>query len=115
MGLLRRQSAHKLIVNVGLLERWRRATACLIFFTFIGDLSPVTPEGWIVIYASTLGAYLVSALLVTLAITVFSGFPGRRMLTQVLARRGPGGHREHDSRHRGCGIPLGWILPRACS
>jgi diguanylate cyclase (GGDEF)-like protein len=83
MGLVRRQSAHKLFVNVAMTAA-ESATACLVFFTFIGDRSPVEPSGWLVIFASTIAAYLVSATLVTFAITLFSGWPGRRMLRQVL-------------------------------
>jgi diguanylate cyclase (GGDEF)-like protein len=83
VGLIRRQSPHKLTVNVAM-AACEASAVCTVFFTLIGGQSPVDPMGWLVIYAATLSGYAVSTALVTAAITAFSGFPGRRMLLQVL-------------------------------
>jgi diguanylate cyclase (GGDEF)-like protein len=83
VGVIRRQSPLKLAVNVAMAGA-ESASACLVFTALIGTYSPAQPAGWAVIYASTVTAYLVSTTLVTVAITVLSGFPGRRMLGQVL-------------------------------
>ena len=83
MGLVRRQSLHKLLVNVSM-TGVEAAVACVIFHELISGTSPADPAGWAAIYTANLSAYLVSAALVTVAITVFSGFPGRRMIQQVM-------------------------------
>jgi diguanylate cyclase (GGDEF)-like protein len=83
VGLIRRQSPHKLTVNVAM-AACEASAVCTVFFLLIGGQSPVDPIGWLVIYAATLSGYAVSTALVTAAITVFSGFPGRRMLVQVI-------------------------------
>ncbi len=83
VGVIRRQSPLKLAVNISMAGA-EAATACLVFTTLMPHTSPVAPLGWLVIYASTASAYLVSTTLVSVAITVLSGFPGRRMLQQVL-------------------------------
>jgi len=83
VGVIRRQTALKLVVNVAMALA-ESAAACLIFVTFIGSSSPLEPAGWLVIYASTSAGYLVSTAIVSVAITVLSGFPGRRMLEQVI-------------------------------
>lgn len=83
VGVVRRQSPLKLAVNLAMAGA-ESATACLIFSSLLGGMSPVEPKGWLVIYASTIAGYLVSNALVSIAITALSGFPGRRMLQQVL-------------------------------
>ena len=83
MGLVRRQSVYKLLVNVGVTAAEAAAT-CWVFFTFIGDTSPVVPAGWLIITAATLTGYLVSSSLVTLAITVFNGYLDRKTVIAVL-------------------------------
>jgi len=83
MGVIRRQSPNKLIVNV--VVAWVEATvACLVFYPLVGGGSPAEPAAWLVIYAATICAYLVSAVVVTAAITIFSGFPGREIIRHVL-------------------------------
>jgi diguanylate cyclase (GGDEF)-like protein len=82
-GLVRRQSIHKLVVNLAMMGV-EASVACIVFHTMIDGTTPADPAGWLAIYAANLAAYLVSAALVTVAITVFSGFPGRRMIQQVL-------------------------------
>ncbi len=83
MGVIRRQSPNKLIVNV--VVAWVEATvACLVFYPLVGGGSPAEPASWVVIYAATICAYLVSAVVVTAAITIFSGFPGRQIIRHVL-------------------------------
>ena len=58
MGLVRRQSAYKLLVNVGVTAA-EGAAACLVFFTFIGDTSPGRARGLGGhLRAATLGGYL---------------------------------------------------------
>jgi diguanylate cyclase (GGDEF)-like protein len=83
MGLVRRQSFHKLLVNVSM-TGVEAAVASVVFHAAINTNSPSEPEGWLAIYAATAASYLVSTALVTIAITVFSGFPGRRMVQQVM-------------------------------
>ncbi|MEO7429226.1 MAG: EAL domain-containing protein [Acidimicrobiales bacterium] len=83
MGVVRRQSFYKLLVNVGVTAAESAAT-CLVFFTLIGDHSPAEPVGWLIIWAATLTGYLVSSSLVTLAITIFNGYLDRKTVLSVL-------------------------------
>jgi diguanylate cyclase (GGDEF)-like protein len=82
-GLIRRQSILKLLVNLSMAVA-EASAACLVFVSLIGGRSPVEPAGWLVIYASLAAGYLLSNLIVDVAITVLSGFPGRRVIQQVL-------------------------------
>jgi diguanylate cyclase (GGDEF)-like protein len=83
MGLVRRQSFHKLLVNVSM-TGVEAAVACMVFHAVLGTNSPSEPAGWLAVYGATASSYMVSTALVTIAITVFSGFPGRRMIEQVI-------------------------------
>ncbi len=84
MGVLRRQSINKLAVNVTMAGA-EAVAACLVFFPLLGHRSPVEPSGWVVLYLSMAAAFCVSTLLVTAAITILSGFPGREMIRQVAS------------------------------
>jgi diguanylate cyclase (GGDEF)-like protein len=83
VGLIRRQSVLKLVVNIAMAVA-EAAVVCLVFVSLIDGRSPVEPEGWVVIYLSLAAGYLISNLIVSVAITVLSGFPGRRMIQQVM-------------------------------
>ena len=83
VGLIRRQSLLKFTVNVAVVLA-EAVTACLVFWTLIGSTSPIEPRGWLAVYAATSASYLVSTGIVTIAITLLSGFPGRRMIEQVM-------------------------------
>jgi diguanylate cyclase (GGDEF)-like protein len=83
MGLVRRQSVYKLLVNVGV-TAGEGAVTCWVFFSLIGDISPTSIQGWGVIYAATMSGYVTSSALVTLAISFFDGRLDRRAVTSVL-------------------------------
>ncbi|MEO7572691.1 MAG: GGDEF domain-containing protein [Acidimicrobiales bacterium] len=83
MGVLRRQSPHKVLVNVGVGGAEAAAT-CWVFFSLIGERSPAEPLGWLALWAATATGYLVSSAIVTVAITVFNGYLDRRTVVSVL-------------------------------
>lgn len=83
MGVVRRQSLYKLLINVGVTAAEAAAT-CAVFVWLIGDLSPTHPTGWLVIWAATLTGFVVSSMFVTLAITVFNGYLDRKTVLAIL-------------------------------
>ncbi|MEX2292375.1 MAG: hypothetical protein WD691_01205, partial [Acidimicrobiales bacterium] len=88
VATVRRQSPLKFMVNLGVVLA-ESVTVSMVFWTLIGSRSPIAPIGWLVVFASTSAGYLVSTGLVTLAITLLSGYPGRGMIEQVLLVGGP--------------------------
>ncbi|HEX4866452.1 MAG TPA: EAL domain-containing protein [Acidimicrobiales bacterium] len=83
MGIIRRQSLHKLIVNVAMAAA-ESTVACLVYYPLVGSASPVQPRGWGAAFAAMAVAYALSAGMVTAAITLLSGLPEWRMVRHVL-------------------------------
>jgi len=83
MGLVRRQSLYKLLVNVGVTAA-EGAVTCWVFFSLIDGRSPAEPTGWLVVTAATVAGYLTSSALVTAAITAFNGYLDRSTVVSVL-------------------------------
>jgi len=83
MGVLRRQSFYKLLINVSVTAA-EAAVATLVFTQLIGTRSPVEPAGWLVLLAATLAGYTVSSTLVTTAISLFNGFLDGPTVVPVL-------------------------------
>jgi diguanylate cyclase (GGDEF)-like protein len=83
MGAIRRQSPHKLLINVSVTAA-EAAVASLVFTTLMGNHSPVEPVGWLIILAATIAGYLVSSTLVTTAISLFNGFVDWSTVAPVL-------------------------------
>jgi diguanylate cyclase (GGDEF)-like protein len=84
MGVIRRQSPHKLLINVSVTAA-EAAVVSVVFVTLIGDHDPVEPIGWLIILAATVAGYLVSSTLVTTAISLFNGFVDWTTIAPVLA------------------------------
>ena len=84
MGLIRRQSPHKLLINVSV-GAAEAAVVSLVFTTLIGSTEPVEPVGWVIILAATVAGYLVSSTLITTAISLINGFVDWRTIAPVMA------------------------------
>ncbi len=84
LGLVRRQSFNKLSFNLALFSL-EAVVAASVFALLIGDSSPVEVGGWPAVFIGLLTATVVSTIAVTIAITVFSGWPGRQVVGRVLA------------------------------
>ena len=84
LGLVRRQSLNKLSFNLALFSL-EAVVAASVFAALIGNASPVEVRGWPAVFIALLSATAVSTVAVTIAITVFSGWPGRPVVGRVLA------------------------------
>jgi diguanylate cyclase (GGDEF)-like protein len=82
-GIIRRQSPHKAVANVTVFGV-EAAVAALVFHAVIGGASPVTTQGWLAVFAAVMASYYTAAGIVTAVITLFSAWPGRRMIWQVF-------------------------------
>lgn len=83
LGMLRRQSRHKLIFNLAMFAA-EATTASFTFRLLLGDASPVEIEGWPALFGAMLAAHVICTCAVTLGITMFSGWPGRVVVRQVV-------------------------------
>jgi diguanylate cyclase (GGDEF)-like protein len=86
-GLIRRQSIHKFAANVAIFGI-EALSAALVFRAIIGPASPTEPRGWVAVLAAIVVSYYLAAVAITIVITVFSGWPGRRMVWQVFVVAG---------------------------
>jgi diguanylate cyclase (GGDEF)-like protein len=75
LGPLRRQSPKKLLFNVSMFGL-EAALTVWIYRALLGDRSPVDPLAWPPAFVATFSALLISALCVTVVITIYSGWPG---------------------------------------
>ena len=83
LGLLRRQSRHKLVFNLAMFAA-EATTATFVFRQVLGDRSPVEIEGWPALFLGLLAAHVVCTSAVTIGISLYSGWPGRAVVGQVV-------------------------------
>ena len=82
LGVIRRQSLHKLTFNLAMFAA-EATIAAAVYRTLIEGRDPVGPGGWPAVFGAMLTAHVVCTFAVTIAITLFSGWPGRAVLRQV--------------------------------
>ena len=116
LGVVRRQSLHKLLVNLARRSRSRRRPRAVVFSAaHRRRCRRSRPSGWLGIFAALLaGVPRLGASLVTLAITVFSGWPGRpdgRARSSWSARLVPSRNTAIGIARRG--LALGRVATRA--
>jgi diguanylate cyclase (GGDEF)-like protein len=83
LALLRRQSLLKLATNLSMFAA-EAALVAALFHALVGQAAPTGPRGWVAAMAATLGAYLFSLVVITAAITIYSGWPGIQLLRQLV-------------------------------
>ena len=83
LGMLRRQSRHKLVFNLAMFAA-EASTASFTYRLLLGDASPVEIQGWPALFGAMLAAHVICTCAVTLGITMFSGWPGRTVVRQVV-------------------------------
>ena len=83
LGIIRRQSLHKLAFNLAWFTL-EAAIATTIFRLALGDADPLTFRAWPAALAGMLAAHIVATVTVTSAITLFSGWPGRDLVRRVF-------------------------------
>ncbi|MFZ6005736.1 MAG: putative bifunctional diguanylate cyclase/phosphodiesterase [Actinomycetota bacterium] len=82
LGILRRQSAHKLCFNLAMFAA-EATVAGAVYRTLIPGNDPVGLDGWPAMFGALLTAHIVCSVAVTVGITLFSGWPGRAVVRQV--------------------------------
>jgi diguanylate cyclase (GGDEF)-like protein len=83
LGILRRQSWHKLVFNLSLFAA-EIAVGATVYRELLSSPNPVSTSAWPAAFAAMLCAQFVDFAAVTTAITLYSGWPGRRLVRQVL-------------------------------
>ena len=112
LGFVRRQSLHKLLFNLALFGL-EATVAAAILLTLVNPNDPVGVSSWPAVFLALVSATLLSTLTVTLAISVYSGWPGRQMVRQVLLVRWAVLPGEHRARNRARRAPSGTRATRA--
>lgn len=84
LGLVRRQSWHKLGFNVSLFALEVAVAAAVFHALLPAGESPVAPAAWPAMGLALLASQVVDGICVTGAITLYSGWPGARLVRQVL-------------------------------
>ncbi len=82
LGLLRRQSIHKLVINLGLFAA-EAALAITVYRAVLGTGSATGLLGWVAAFAAMLSTQVLATISVTIAIWIFSGWAGRAAVQQV--------------------------------
>ncbi|MGQ0433521.1 MAG: putative bifunctional diguanylate cyclase/phosphodiesterase [Microthrixaceae bacterium] len=82
LGLVRRQSSHKLLFNLAMFAAEATVASSVYRYLIVGD-DPVGVSGWPALLGALLIAHLMCTMAVTAGITIFSGWPGRSMVKQV--------------------------------
>ncbi len=80
--LVRRQSLPKLMTNAAMFAA-EAAVASLVFRTVLGHATPPEIRGWLAYISAMLSSHAVGILVVSVGITILSGWPGRRLVQQV--------------------------------
>jgi diguanylate cyclase (GGDEF)-like protein len=83
LGLVRRQSAPKLITNVAL-SGAEAAVAATVFHALLGSSSPAAAVGWAAALAAMASVHLIGVIVITAAITIYSGWPGASLIRQIV-------------------------------
>ena len=83
LGLFRRQSIHKLAINLGLFAA-EAALAVVVYRSILGTASPTEARGWAAAFAAMFSTQVLATVSVTIAIWIFSGWAGRAALKQVV-------------------------------
>ncbi len=83
LGIVRRQSWHKLAFNLSLFAA-EIAVGVLVYREVLGVTDPSTPSAWPAAFIALLAAQLLDFAAVTIAISIYSGWPGRRSVQQVF-------------------------------
>ncbi|MGQ0831856.1 MAG: putative bifunctional diguanylate cyclase/phosphodiesterase [Microthrixaceae bacterium] len=82
LGIVRRQSAHKLSFNLAMFAA-EASVAAAVYRSLIPGHDPVGLGGWPAMFGALLTAHVVCSVAVTLGITLYSGWPGRAVVRQV--------------------------------
>lgn len=82
LGLLRRQSIHKLVINLGLFAA-EATLAVTVYRAVLGTGSATGLPGWVAAFAAMLSTQVLATISVTIAIWIFSGWAGRAAVQQV--------------------------------
>ena len=83
LGLVRRQSWHKLFFNLSLFAA-EIAVGAAVYRGILGGHDPASVGGWPAMFAAILASQALDFAAVTGAITIYSGWPGRRLVRQVV-------------------------------
>jgi len=83
LGVVRRQSWHKLVFNLSLFAA-EIAVGAFVFREVLGNADPSSPAGWPAAFVALLAAQVLDFAAVTIAISLYSGWPGRRSVQQVF-------------------------------
>ncbi|MGE3619835.1 MAG: putative bifunctional diguanylate cyclase/phosphodiesterase [Acidimicrobiia bacterium] len=83
LGVIRRQSLHKLSLNLGLFAA-NTMVAVAVFRWLLGTGEPEVPTGWLAVFGALLVAQVLDTVVVTGAVTLYSGWPGRHVVQQVV-------------------------------
>jgi diguanylate cyclase (GGDEF)-like protein len=83
LALIRRQSLPKLATNLSM-AAGEAATAATVYYFLLGDGSPVEPFGWLAAAAAMLSANVFGVVTVAMAITIYSGWSGWKLVRQML-------------------------------
>jgi diguanylate cyclase (GGDEF)-like protein len=83
LGIVRRQSWHKLVFNLSLFAA-EIAVGAFVYREVLGGADPSSPAGWPAAFIALLSAQVLDFAAVTMAISLYSGWPGRRSVQQVF-------------------------------
>ena len=83
LAIVRRQSWHKLLFNLSLFAA-EIAIGTAVYRELVGSSDPASVAGWPPAFVALLAASFLDFASVTVAISIYSGWPGRRLVATVL-------------------------------
>jgi hypothetical protein len=83
LAVVRRQSWHKLYFNLSLFAA-EIALGATVYRELLGSSDPASVAGWVPAFVALLAASMLDFTSVTIAISIYSGWPGRRLVGQVF-------------------------------